>query len=111
MDVDFRKNIRPEDLNSINALAHADGGKHLFLLLKAQYAMDKQVAEKPMFEGDGYSDGELVSDTWICPCCEKRFEVEYEEYKYCPECGQRIDWGKQVTRPTHKVEDMEDLNE
>ncbi len=56
-------------------------------------ALEKQVAKKPSFEGDGYDpDGNLVYDTWICPCCEKHYEVDYEEYDYCPSCGQRIDW-------------------
>lgn len=55
-------------------------------------ALEKQVAKKPSFEGDGYDpDGNLVYDTWICPCCEKH----YEEYDYCPSCGQRIDWSEE----------------
>lgn len=59
-------------------------------------ALEKQVAKKPSFEGDGYDpDGNLVYDTWICPCCEKHYEVDYEEYDYCPSCGQRIDWSDQ----------------
>lgn len=59
-------------------------------------ALEKQVAKKPSFEGDGYDpDGNLVYDTWICPCCEKHYEVDYEEYDYCHSCGQRIDWSDQ----------------
>ena len=59
-------------------------------------ALEKQVAKKPSFEGDGYDpDGNLVYDTWICPCCEKHYEVDYEEYDYCPSCGQRIDWSEE----------------
>ena len=54
--------------------------------------VEKQVAKKPSFEGDGYADGQLVYDTWICPCCEKKYEVDYEEYDFCPNCGQKIDW-------------------
>lgn len=26
---------------------------------------------------------------------EKHYEVDYEEYDYCPSCGQRIDWSDQ----------------
>lgn len=40
--------------------------------------------------GDGYSDGHLVYDTYICPNCGKQYELEYEEYNYCPECGQHM---------------------
>lgn len=53
----------------------------------------KQIPEKLLYEADGYADGELVYDTAVCPSCERRFEIEYEEqYNYCPECGQRLDW-------------------
>ena len=56
-------------------------------------ALRKQIPEKPNFEGDGYDDsGNLIYDTWICPNCEDRYEVDYEIHQYCPMCGQRIDW-------------------
>lgn len=57
-------------------------------------ALEKQIPKKPDLEGDGYADGQLVLDTWICPCCEKRYEVDYDDYDYCPNCGQAIDWSK-----------------
>ena len=55
-------------------------------------AMEKQIPKKPDLEGDGYADGHLVYDTWICPRCGVKYEVDYEEYDWCPDCGQRIDW-------------------
>ena len=56
-------------------------------------ALEKQIPKKPTFEGDGYADdGELMYDTWICPCCEKDYELDYEEYEFCPNCGQAIKW-------------------
>lgn len=55
-------------------------------------ARKKQIAKKPTYEGDGYTpDGTLVYDTWICPCCDKRYEVDYDDYDYCPSCGQKLD--------------------
>lgn len=54
-------------------------------------ALEKQIAKKPDIEGDGYADGQLVYDTWICPCCEKHYEIDYDNYDYCPNCGQHID--------------------
>lgn len=54
-------------------------------------AKEKQNAKKPSVEGDGESDGQIVYDTWICPCCDKRYEIDYDNYDYCPECGQHID--------------------
>ena len=58
----------------------------------AVQALKKQIVNKPTYEGDGYADGHLVYDTWICPCCEKRYEVDYDNYYYCPNCGQKLDW-------------------
>lgn len=55
-------------------------------------ALEKRIPKKPQLEGDGYADGQLVYDTWICPACGKEYELDYDEYKHCPECGQAIDW-------------------
>ena len=55
-------------------------------------ALEKQIPKKPDFEGDGYWNGQLVYDTWICPNCEKRYELDFEEYDHCPNCGKAIDW-------------------
>ena len=54
-------------------------------------AMTKATPTIPDVYGDGFADGELVYDTYICPYCEKHYEVDYEEYDYCPNCGQAID--------------------
>ena len=55
-------------------------------------ALEKQIPQYPLYEADGYADGVLVSDTWICPRCGHHYEVDYDDYDYCPNCGQRIDW-------------------
>lgn len=58
-----------------------------------QELADKASPEKPYYEGDGYDkNGEIIYDTWICPNCNQRYEVDYDDYKYCPNCGQAIDW-------------------
>lgn len=57
-----------------------------------QELVDKETPIKPNLEGDGYWNGELVMDTWICPNCDKHYEVDYDKYDYCPNCGQHIDW-------------------
>ena len=55
-------------------------------------ALEKQIAQSPTLEGDGYCpEGNIVYDTWICPNCEKDYEVDYDDYDYCPNCGQKID--------------------
>ena len=53
--------------------------------------VEKETAAQPDIEGDGYYKGELVYDTWICPRCGTRYEIDDDEYEYCPECGQHID--------------------
>ncbi len=53
-------------------------------------ALEKQIAKTPDYEGDGYSDGQLVYDTWICPNCGNNYEVGYDDDDYCPKCGQHI---------------------
>ena len=64
-------------------------------LITVKDAVNKQMPLKPQLEADGYSDGELVYDTWICPKCGEDYEIDYHDYKYCPDCGQRIDWGNE----------------
>ena len=56
-------------------------------------ALAKQIPIKPDYEGDGYDEnGNLIYDTWICPNCGKHYEVDYDDYNCCPECGQALDW-------------------
>lgn len=62
-------------------------------MLMAIQAVEKQISKKPTYEGDGYSpDGTFIYDEWLCPCCGKRYEVDYDDYDFCPNCGQKIDW-------------------
>lgn len=55
-------------------------------------AIEKQIPKKPIYEADGYADGYLVYDTWRCPNCDKAYEVDYDDYDYCPNCGQKLGW-------------------
>lgn len=55
-------------------------------------SLEKQIPKKPDIEGDGYCpEGNLVYDTWICPNCGTHYEIDYDNYDYCPKCGQAID--------------------
>ena len=49
-------------------------------------AVEKQKPKTPDYEGNGYADGYMVYDTWICP-----------------NCGQAIQWDA-------NLEGMEDEN-
>ena len=58
----------------------------------ALVALEKQIPEKPTYDGDGYApDGSFVWDEWLCPHCQNRYEVDFDEYDFCPNCGQAID--------------------
>ena len=68
-------------------------GEHMTAIGIAIQALEKQIPKKQTYEGDGYApDGTFVWDEWLCPCCGKRYEVDYDDYDYCPNCGQKIDW-------------------
>lgn len=64
--------------------------RSIFILENVIKALEKQIAKKPDVEGDGYADGHIVYDTWICPNCENHYEIDYDNYDYCPNCGQKI---------------------
>lgn len=58
-------------------------------------AKEKQTPKKPNIWGDGYDDkGNMIYDTYDCPNCGKSYEIDYQDYNHCPECGQAIDWGE-----------------
>lgn len=55
--------------------------------------LKKQLPKKPIYEGDGYApDGTFIWDEWLCPNCGSTYEVDYDKYDHCPNCGQKIDW-------------------
>ena len=87
-------------INALNGLKNADIKIDDEIRYPSIKALEKQIAKKPNIEGDGYADGHLVYDTWICPNCEKDYEIDYDDYDYCPNCGQKIDksvfdWGNE----------------
>ena len=54
--------------------------------------VEKATPRTPEYVADGYADGELVYDTWVCPNCGTSYEVDYDEFEYCPNCGQKLLW-------------------
>lgn len=60
----------------------------------------KRVEAEPIRHGhwdadaDGYADGELVYDHWYCSECgwdDNGFLEEKPNYKYCPNCGAKME--------------------
>lgn len=57
-------------------------------------ALKRRTPLEPEVYGDGYADGKMVYDMWKCPNCGKSYELDNDEYNYCPCCGQAIDWSE-----------------
>lgn len=89
--VSSEENIKFIDA-AIDAIEENQQYRTIGTLEECRAAVEKQTARRPDYEGDGYADGHLVYDTWICPCCGKHYEVDYDNYNYCPDCGQKLDW-------------------
>ena len=84
---------------AISALKEIQQYREIGTVEECREAVEKQKPKAPDYEGDVYADGYMVYDTWICPNCGKKYEVDYDDYKHCPECGQAID---------ENLEEMED---
>lgn len=91
--IDCLKDILAEATSSDVAVCYVtdNDAKPLRMAIEA---LEKQIPKKPTYEDESISGGVLVYDTWICPCCGKVYELDYDDYKYCPECGQAIDWSE-----------------
>lgn len=76
---------------SLECMEEVEQYRALGTVEELKEAREKQTPKIPNIEGDGYADGHLVYDTWICPRCETYYEIDYDDYDYCPKCGQAID--------------------
>lgn len=54
---------------------------------------DKATAIEPLWIGNGSLET-AVFNKWMCLSCCSQHEA-HNRFKYCPECGQRIDWSKE----------------
>ena len=61
-------------------------------------ALEKQIAKKPfktMDENNPY----YKYMPWCCPCCRETLYEDAEwgeqEFAYCTDCGQKLDWGNE----------------
>lgn len=55
---------------------------NLELKIVLSNAIEKQIPRIPDLDDGVY-----------CPCCLHEFKSHYDETRYCPNCGQAIDWG------------------
>ena len=89
-----KKSVRAQFFETaISAMKELDQYKQLGTLEEVRMAVERQIPESPTLDGDGYApDGTFVWDEWLCPNCKCRYELEYDDYDYCPTCGQHIGW-------------------
>lgn len=84
---------------AIQALEEVQKYREIGSIEECRASREKQIPKNPTYEGDGYApDGTFVWDEWLCPCCGKRYEVDYDDYDYCPNCGQKLDWSDENER-------------
>ena len=77
-----------EAIERFKALAQDERGD---LCKAAVEALEKQIPRKLRYD----EKGELIYDIAYCPNCEKQFEVYYDHARYCPDCGQALDWSEE----------------
>lgn len=94
IDLPFGSNVSKEAAKmAIQALEEVQKYREIGSIEECRASREKQIPKNPTYDGDGYApDGTFVWDEWICPCCGTRYEVDYDEHDFCPNCGQKIDW-------------------
>ena len=79
-----------------------DAYKEIGTLNECREAVERMKPKTPTYDGDGYvPDGTFVWDEWLCPNCNSRYDVDFDEYDYCPNCGQKILWEKSNEENEH----------
>ena len=73
----------PEDVYS-RQCSELDAYKEIGTVEECREAVEKQTPKNPV--KDKYHHN-------CCPNCGWNYEVDYDDYKHCPECGQRLDIG------------------
>lgn len=76
---------------AIQALEEIQQYRAIGTLDECREAVERMKPKSPTYDGDGYApDGTFVWDEWLCPNCGSRYEVDFDEYDHCPNCGQAI---------------------
>lgn len=77
---------------AIKALQEIQQYRKVGTVKECKAAVEKQKAQAPHIWGDGTdSQGQIIYDMYDCPNCGQSYEIDYDDYNYCPECGQRIE--------------------
>ena len=83
-----------EDMEmAIKALEEIQQYREIGSVEECREARERQKPKIPDVWGDGCdNEGNMIYDMYDCPNCGKSYEVDYHDYKFCPKCGQAIDW-------------------
>ena len=76
----------PADIGFLNFLHSLLCVTELYMEKCKQFEM-----RPPTIPATGKNGKYYTYGPWHCPRCNAEFPFEYE-HKYCPECGQRINW-------------------
>lgn len=74
----------------------ADTGLLLYCMDRILEALEKQVAKEAIIIADKCSDGEFMFHAWECPSCGQNYVLDFGKSDYCPNCGQKLNWGLDV---------------
>lgn len=101
--IDFNENFDPEEDNTkflkekeallmaVKSIKEVQRYREIGTVKEYRDARNMQTPEAPEYEGNGCDkDGNIIYDTWICPNCGERYEVDYDDYEHCPKCGKAI---------------------
>lgn len=86
------------DLKGEEFLAYLSGMQRVLEDIDAAPTIDPEsLRPRGTWEGtaDGYADGELVYDTWMCSECGYTVETDGPDdlTKFCPNCGAKMEGG------------------
>lgn len=77
---------------AIKALEEIQQYRAIGTVEECRKAREKEKPKTPDIWGDGYDkEGNIIYDMYDCPGCGQSYEID-DKYKYCPECGQAINW-------------------
>lgn len=77
--------------NMFNVLEMEKDNKFYEDIELLQELVDRAIPQKPSILGDGYDKkGQLIYDMYDFPNCNKSYELDYEKYDFCPNCGQAL---------------------
>lgn len=78
---------------AIDALEEIQKYRDIGTLKECREARELQNPKRPNTWRDGCDDeGGIIYDMYDCPNCGTTYEIDYDEYDFCPDCGQKLDW-------------------